>query len=70
LIRVFDVGESTGQLDAELQRVATDYRNSAVQRIELLVEWLPRVALIVVGIFVAYRMVEYYTGLFAPLRGL
>jgi len=70
VVRVFDIGENTGQLDAELQRVATDYRNSAVQRIELVVEWLPRVALIVIGAFIAYRVVEYYTALFQPLRGL
>jgi len=63
LISAMNVGESTGQLDAELRRAATEYRAAAVQRIELIVEWLPRVALIVVGAFIGVRMFDYISNL-------
>ena len=68
LLRAFDVGESTGQLEAELRRAATDYRDAAVRRIELIVEWLPRVALIAVAVVVAYRIVGYYAKLGSDLK--
>ena len=61
LLRCFSVGESTGQLEAELRRAATDYRDASVKRIEILVEWMPRVALIVVGVFIGFRVVDFYT---------
>jgi type IV pilus assembly protein PilC len=66
-LRAVIVGEDTGQLEAELHRVALSYRESALRRLDLLVEWLPRIALILVAVYVGWRVVDFYTGMFRNL---
>jgi type II secretory pathway component PulF len=64
LLRAFSVGEDTGQLEVELKRAATEYRDSAIRRLDFIVEWSPRIALIFVAVFIGWRLVSYYTGMF------
>ncbi len=70
VVRAFNVGESTGQLEVELQRIAASYRDAGMRRVEVLVEWLPRAALILVAIYIGFRVINYYMGLFNTIRGL
>ncbi len=67
LLRAMSVGEDTGQLQTELRKAAEEYRDAALRRIEIIVEWFPKVVLIFVALYIGWQVVNYYTGM---LRGL
>jgi type II secretory pathway component PulF len=60
MVRSFCVGEQTGELDSELQRLAADYQADGLARLDSLAEWLPRLLYIGVVIYVAYGAVTFY----------
>lgn len=60
MIRGFCVGEETGELDAELKRLAAEYQEEGLARIDTLAEWLPRLLYIAVLIYVGYGVVTWY----------
>ena len=62
VVRAFFIGEQTGGLDKELARLADEYRESALRRLEYISEWLPRIILTGVGIFVGWLVVRFYMG--------
>lgn len=69
-LRAVTIGEDTGQLDAELVRAANTYRDAALRRLDLIVEWSPRAALIFVAAYIAYRILEYIAGYTKMLQGI
>ena len=60
MIRSFCVGEQTGELDAELKRLAAEYQAEGLARIETLAEWLPRFFYIVILFYISYGVVTWY----------
>ncbi|KAB2645568.1 MAG: hypothetical protein DVB27_09780 [Verrucomicrobia bacterium] len=60
MIRGFCVGEQTGELDAELKRLAAEYQADGLARLDALAEWLPRLLYIAVVIYVGYGAVTFY----------
>ena len=60
MIRGFCVGEQTGELDAELKRLAAEYQADGLARLDALAEWLPRLLYIAVVIYVGYGVVTFY----------
>ena len=60
MIRSFCVGEQTGELDAELKRLAADYQAEGLARIETLAEWLPRFFYIAILFYIGYGVVTWY----------
>lgn len=62
MIRAFCVGEDTGHLDEELDRLATEYQASAITRLEVFAEWLPKVIYLVACLYIGYRIVAWYRG--------
>lgn len=70
MIRSFCVGEQTGELDAELQRLAAEYQAEGLARIETLAEWLPRLLYIAVVINVGYGVVTWYRSYLAQAMSL
>jgi type IV pilus assembly protein PilC len=73
VLRAMTVGEDTGQLDVELRRLAAEYRNSAFRRLEVIVEWTPKIILILVAAFVAWIYLglvrSYYGGMMNMIDG-
>ena len=52
--------EATGELDAELKRLAAEYQAEGLARIETLAEWLPRLFYIAILVFIGYGIVTWY----------
>ncbi len=67
VVRAFFIGESTGSLDHELSRLAKEYRESALRRLEFISEWLPRMVIIGVAIYVGWIVVKVWTNYFKSL---
>jgi len=59
-VRAFAIGEDTGELDRELQRIGEDYRNAAMRRLETIAEWIPRMIYIAIMLYVGWRIVSAY----------
>ncbi len=62
MLRDFSVGEETGSLDEELDRLAEEYRRTAIAKLDLLAEWLPRLIYLGVVLYLGYRIVGFYAG--------
>ncbi len=62
MTRAFCVGEQTGELDEELTRMAAEYQNEALARLETLAEWVPRLIYVGILIYVGYSVVMMYKG--------
>lgn len=63
-VRAFAVGEQTGELDSELQRIAEEYRSAAMRRLETISEWVPRIIYIAIICYTGWRIVSAYAGMF------
>ena len=61
-IRAFAIGEQTGELDRELRQIGENYRDSAMRRLEMIAEWIPRLIYIAILGYVASRIVGTYAG--------
>lgn len=56
------LAEETGELDMELRRLAEDYEQRALRRVENLSDWLPRLIYGLVVLYLGYQMVSTYSG--------
>jgi len=74
MTRAVCVGEQTGKLDEELTRVAAEYQAEAFSRLETMAEWVPRLILIAVMVYVGYGIVtfyrDYYANVFKAVDGM
>ena len=61
-LRAFAVGEETGELDRELQRIGESYRIAAMRRLETIAEWVPRILYIAIMGYIGWRIVGFYAG--------
>lgn len=55
-------GEETGSLDEELQRLAGEYQQEGLTRLDTVTEWVPRVVMLGIFIYVGYGIVSLYAG--------
>ncbi len=62
MILSFCVGEETGELDAELKRLAAEYQADGLARIDTLAEWLPRLLYLAVLLYIGYGVVTASKG--------
>ncbi|MDP9291525.1 MAG: type II secretion system F family protein [Verrucomicrobiota bacterium] len=60
MMRAFRVGEDTGDLDEELKRLATEFHEEALSRIETVSEWLPRIVYVTIAVYLAFQIVATY----------
>jgi general secretion pathway protein F len=68
VVRAFAVGEQTGQLDTELRRLADEYRVAALKRLETVSDWLPKIVLLVVAIYIGTQIFGFYKDRFKELQ--
>jgi type II secretory pathway component PulF len=55
-------GEETGSLDEELQRLAGEYQQEGLTRLDTVSEWVPRMVMLGIFIYVGYGIVTFYAG--------
>jgi type II secretory pathway component PulF len=67
-VRAFSVGEDTGELDRELQRIADESRAAAMRRLDTIVEWLPRLIYISIMVYIGWGIVSFYLGYYRGLE--
>ncbi len=61
-LRAFAVGEETGRLDHELERIANEHRSAGLRRLDLLAEWIPRLIYIGIVLYIGWSILASYTG--------
>ncbi len=61
MLRDFTVGEQTGRLDEELDRLAEDHRRLGLAKLDTLAEWLPRLLYLAVAAYLGFRIVGFYS---------
>jgi len=64
------MGEETGALDAELQRLAGEYQKEGLTRLDTLTEWLPRMVMMGIFIYVGYGIIRFYAGYLQQVQKL
>ena len=64
-IRSICVGEDTGELDRELQRLAAEHQAEGLDRLETLADWLPKILYLIILVALAYGIVNGYRLIFA-----
>jgi type IV pilus assembly protein PilC len=70
LVNALRIGESSGNLDAELRRLADENRRRALGRVAMLSEWLPRLIYCAVLLYLGWQIISFYKGMFAEYNKL
>ena len=60
MVQAFCVAEESGEMESELKRLAMEYQNEGLARLETLSEWLPRIVYIGILIYVGYGIIQFY----------
>jgi len=63
--RALLVGEETGELDRELQRMAVEYQADALIRLETTVEWLSKLLYVGIVLVLGWRILKVYQGIYS-----
>ncbi len=70
MLRDLSVGEQTGKLDEELDRLAEMHRRAALSSLDLLAEWGPRLIYLGVVCYIGFRIVDWYAGYMKTIEEL
>ncbi|EDY18649.1 type II secretion system protein [Chthoniobacter flavus Ellin428] len=62
------VGEETGSLDDELQRLSMEFRDRALVALAAFTEWLPRLIYIGVVLYMGWKIVSFYQGYYGQIE--
>ena len=62
MMRAMMVGEETGGLDRELQRMAAEYQKDALARLDLFAEWSAKLLYVALVLYLAWRIIAGYAG--------
>jgi type II secretory pathway component PulF len=65
---LYHSGEISGQLDESLERLRTYYHEEGTRKLHLLAKWVPQLIYLCVAGFVAFRVINFYTGYFNQLN--
>lgn len=61
-------GEISGKLDETLKRLRQYYQEEGTRKIHTVCQWLPRLIYLVVALFIAYRIVSFYSNYFQQVN--
>ena len=62
MVSAICVAEESGELDRELKRLAAEYQAEALQRLETVADWLPKLLYLAICIYTGYGIVRFYAG--------
>lgn len=57
-------GEISGKLDETLKRLRQYYQEEGSRKIHAVCQWLPRIIYLIVALFIAYRIISFYSKLY------
>lgn len=60
----YHAGEISGKLDETLGRLRQYYQDDGTRKIQAVCQWLPRIIYLIVALFIAYKIITFYTGYF------
>ncbi len=60
MMRAFMVGEETGGIDRELQRMGLEFQKDALVRLELMAEWSAKLLYVGLVLYLAWRIISGY----------
>lgn len=61
MVQAITVAEESGSMETELKRLAVEYQNEGLSRLEILSEWLPRLLYIGILIYIGYGIIQFYS---------
>ncbi len=67
MMQAIIVGEETGKLDEELSRLAAESRQEALDRLETLADWLPKLLYIAIVVYMGWRILGVIQTTIAPM---
>ena len=67
IMQAIIVGEETGKLDEELSRLATELRQEALDRLETLADWLPKLLYVCIVLYMGWRILGVIQTSIAPM---
>jgi type II secretory pathway component PulF len=65
MLRAFSVGEDSGQLGPELDRMALEYREEGLQALDTFADWLPKLLYFAILIYLGYGIIAGYQQIWA-----
>ena len=63
-------GEITGNLDESLQHLHQHYREEGTRKLQNFAEWTPRILYALVAVFIAIKIIQFYSGYFRQISNL
>ena len=70
MVQGIKLGEETGYLDQELDRLAKDYEKKGLHWLEIIGEWMPKLVYLFILIYSAWQVVGFYEGMMQSYRSL
>lgn len=64
---LYRTGETTGSLDETLRRLHAYYLEEGLRQMKLVAEWMPRLVYFGIAIWVAFRVVSFYSSYFEQI---
>jgi len=64
----YHAGEISGKLDETLGRLRQYYQDDGTRKIQAVCQWLPRIIYLIVALFIAYKIITFYTGYFQQVN--
>lgn len=61
-------GEMSGKLDETLHRLRQYYHEEGTRKIHAVCQWLPRIIYLGIALFIAYKVVSFYSGYFQQVN--
>ena len=59
-------GEVSGKLDDSLRQINRIYNEDGTRKLNAFATWMPRLVYILVALLIAYKVVQYWAGLYGP----
>ncbi|HNQ72490.1 MAG TPA: type II secretion system F family protein [Verrucomicrobiota bacterium] len=64
----YHAGEVAGKLDENLRWLHQHYQEEGLRKIHLVCQWLPRFIYLLIALFIAYKIVSFYSGYFQQVN--
>lgn len=68
--RAFQIGETSGRLDEEMERQAARFTEQFNSRLDLISSWAPKVMFVAVAIVIAWQVISFWQGYFQTVSSL
>jgi type II secretory pathway component PulF len=59
-------GEVSGKLDDSLRQISRIYNEDGTRKLNAFATWMPRLVYILVALLIAYKVVQFWVGIYGP----